>query len=260
MVFACLEGVWCYNSHQFRQRHASSPRQRFVGTLVICFGILSLVSPSLIFMQFVHIIHTRTHTYTHAHHRTYIHTQTHYITHNSQEAHGSLFLSWPRANLALTTVQHWREPSRQAWLKELWSRTSRAFWSRFVSPNQHCENFIEPCYYGHVPTAAPPEASVTTVDVVVGDGEEAVSLSKCTMKYVGKLDDGHVFDSANKFSFTIDAGEVIKGWDTGVKGMRVGGRRTITCPPKFAYGKRGSPPDIPPSATLTFDVTLLHVK
>eukprot|EP00041_Stephanoeca_diplocostata_P001025 m.18520 g.18520 ORF g.18520 m.18520 type:complete len:201 (-) comp11512_c0_seq1:35-637(-) len=113
---------------------------------------------------------------------------------------------------------------------------------------------------GHVPTAAPPEASVTTVDVVVGDGEEAVSLSKCTMKYVGKLDDGHVFDSANKFSFTIDAGEVIKGWDTGVKGMRVGGRRTITCPPKFAYGKRGSPPDIPPSATLTFDVTLLHVK
>lgn len=97
-------------------------------------------------------------------------------------------------------------------------------------------------------------------DVLVGDGDEAVSGSTCTMKYVGTLVDGTKFDSASKFTFTIDAGEVIKGWDQGVKGMRVGGRRKLVCPPKLGYGKRGSPPEIPGDATLHFTVTLVAVQ
>ena len=71
-------------------------------------------------------------------------------------------------------------------------------------------------------------------------------------------------DSANIYtahcSFTIGAGEVIKGWDIGVKGMRVGGRRKLTIPAKLGYGKRGSPPEIPGDATLCFDIKLLAVK
>jgi len=108
-------------------------------------------------------------------------------------------------------------------------------------------------------TASAPKAVevVGMTDKKVGDGEEAVSGSQCIMKYIGTLEDGTKFDSASKFTFTIDAGEVIKGWDQGVKGMKVGGRRILVCPPKLAYGKRGSAPDIPPDATLQFDIKLL---
>ena len=69
-----------------------------------------------------------------------------------------------------------------------------------------------------------------------------------------------ICSSASKFTFTIDAGEVIKGWDQGVKGMRVGGKRTLVCPPTLGYGKRGSPPEIPGDATLHFTVTLIAVQ
>ena len=80
------------------------------------------------------------------------------------------------------------------------------------------------------------------------------------MSYTGTLNDGMKFDSAARFSFTIDAGEVIKGWDQGIKGMKVGGHRILTVPSKLGYGKRGSPPEIPGDADLTFDVKLLAVK
>lgn len=80
------------------------------------------------------------------------------------------------------------------------------------------------------------------------------------MKYRGTLEDGTDFDTASKFEFTLGAGEVIKGWDNGIEGMRVGGKRRLTIPPKLGYGRRGSPPEIPPSATLVFDVELLAVK
>lgn len=80
------------------------------------------------------------------------------------------------------------------------------------------------------------------------------------MKYRGTLEDGTEFDAASKFAFTLGAGEVIKGWDEGIEGMRVGGERRLTIPPKLGYGKRGSPPEIPPDATLVFDVELLAVK
>lgn len=113
---------------------------------------------------------------------------------------------------------------------------------------------------GHTPTAAPPGQSVDVTDISLGDGDEAVVGSECTMKYVGTLEDGAQFDAAPKFDFTLGGGEVIKGWDIGVLGMKVGGRRRLVCPPQFGYGKRGSPPEIPPNATLHFDITLKAVR
>ena len=81
------------------------------------------------------------------------------------------------------------------------------------------------------------------------------------MKYVGTLQDGGAqFDRAAHFSFTLGIGEVIKGWDEGVKGMREGERARLVVPPKLGYGKRGSPPEIPGDATLVFDVTLNKIS
>ena len=77
------------------------------------------------------------------------------------------------------------------------------------------------------------------------------------VRYEGRLLDGTVFDGAPSFTFLLGGGEVIKGWDQGVQGMRKGEQRRLTIPPKLGYGKRGSPPEIPPDATLVFDVTLL---
>jgi FKBP-type peptidyl-prolyl cis-trans isomerase len=77
-----------------------------------------------------------------------------------------------------------------------------------------------------------------------------------TVKYVGTLDNGVQFDAANSFNFTLGAGDVIKGWDKGIVGMRVGGKRKLVVPSKLGYGKRGCAPDIPPNATLHFVVTL----
>jgi len=114
---------------------------------------------------------------------------------------------------------------------------------------------------GQAPPPPPAEETVDIVDMKVGTGEAATSGSVCTMSYTGTLKEGGVkFDSANKFSFTIDAGEVIKGWDVGVKGMKVGGERKLTVPAKLGYGKRGSLPEIPGDADLCFDVKLLSVK
>jgi len=114
---------------------------------------------------------------------------------------------------------------------------------------------------GHEPPPPPPQETVDIIDVKVGSGEIAGSGSTCTMSYTGTLQDGgDKFDSASKFSFTIGAGEVIKGWDIGVKGMKVGGQRKLTVPAKLGYGKRGSPPEIPGDAVLCFDVKLINVK
>lgn len=77
------------------------------------------------------------------------------------------------------------------------------------------------------------------------------------MRYIGKLTNGKVFDSNTKgkpFSFKLGRGEVIKGWDEGVTGMKIGEERRLTCPPQLAYGSRGAPPDIPKNATLVFDI------
>ena len=85
------------------------------------------------------------------------------------------------------------------------------------------------------------------------------------MHYVGTLlADGSKFDSSRdrpgNFKFVIGKGQVIKGWDKGIEGMKVGGKRVLVIPPKLGYGKRGSPPEIPGDATLVFDVELLAVR
>lgn len=101
-------------------------------------------------------------------------------------------------------------------------------------------------------------------DEVVGTGTEALSGKKVTVNYVGTLTDGTKFDSSydrnEPFSFTLGAGEVIKGWDEGVAGMKIGGKRKLTIPSNLAYGDNGVPGAIPGGATLIFEVELLKVE
>lgn len=81
------------------------------------------------------------------------------------------------------------------------------------------------------------------------------------VKYVGKLAaNGRVFDQSKSFKFRLGVGEVIKGWDRGIVGMRVGDRRRLTIPPQMAYGPKGVKGSIPPNATLVFEVELVSVK
>ena len=107
---------------------------------------------------------------------------------------------------------------------------------------------------------APPEEKVEIKDVSEGEGAAAVSGDTVTMKYKGKLDDGSVFDSGSGFTFTIDGGEVIKGWDIGIKGMKEGGKRKLKVPAKLGYGKRGAMPEIPPNSQLNFVVQLQKIN
>jgi FKBP-type peptidyl-prolyl cis-trans isomerase FkpA len=94
-----------------------------------------------------------------------------------------------------------------------------------------------------------------------GQGQEAKVGDRVTVHYVGTLLNGAKFDSSRDrgegFSFRLGRGEVIKGWEQGVQGMRVGELRKLTIPPGLAYGARGFPPVIPPNSTLVFEVELL---
>lgn len=113
-----------------------------------------------------------------------------------------------------------------------------------------------------------PQASNTNglkiEDEKVGTGTEAVAGKSVTVNYVGTLLDGTKFDSSydrnQPFTFNLGAGEVIKGWDQGVAGMKIGGKRKLTIPADLGYGAAGAPPVIPPNATLVFEVELLEVK
>lgn len=100
-------------------------------------------------------------------------------------------------------------------------------------------------------------------DVRIGTGKEAFSGSNVTVHYVGTLVSGKKFDSSRDrrtpFTFNLGAGEVIKGWDRGVRGMKEGGIRKLTIPPELGYGSRGAGAAIPPNSTLIFEVELLKV-
>ena len=111
-------------------------------------------------------------------------------------------------------------------------------------------------------------ASLSIEDLVVGQGDTASSGQRVTVHYTGWLDNsgnqGAKFDSSRDrnepFTFALGRGQVIKGWDEGVQGMRVGGQRRLIIPPSLGYGQRGAPGAIPPNATLIFDVELLKVQ
>jgi FKBP-type peptidyl-prolyl cis-trans isomerase len=106
-------------------------------------------------------------------------------------------------------------------------------------------------------------AELQIEDLRPGTGAEAKSGDNVTVHYVGTLTDGKKFDSSRDrgkgFPFRLGAGQVIKGWDQGVAGMKIGGLRKLTIPPHLAYGAGGFPPVIPPNSTLVFEVELLSV-
>jgi FKBP-type peptidyl-prolyl cis-trans isomerase len=101
-------------------------------------------------------------------------------------------------------------------------------------------------------------------DVTTGTGPEATPGQTAVVHYTGWLTDGTKFDSSRDrgqpFSFPLGGGQVIAGWDEGVAGMKVGGRRKLVIPSDLGYGPQGSPPVIPPAATLVFDVELLELR
>lgn len=119
------------------------------------------------------------------------------------------------------------------------------------------------------PAAAAPAVASQQIDTVVGTGKEAVAGNTAVVNYTGWLYEpaaeqqrGKQFDSSigrEPFSFQLGAGQVIKGWDTGVQGMKVGGKRTLIVPAEMGYGAGGAGP-IPPNATLVFEVELLDVR
>ena len=115
-----------------------------------------------------------------------------------------------------------------------------------------------------VPDGDPP-AQLETEDIVVGDGPEAKTGDTVSMQYVGvNYSNGKEFDASwergEPFTFQLGSGQVIPGWDQGIPGMKVGGRRQLIIPPDLAYGEAGSPPSIGPNETLIFVVDLTDVQ
>ena len=106
-----------------------------------------------------------------------------------------------------------------------------------------------------------PEGKLEVAEKAAGKGAPAQSGDTVSVNYVGKLTDGKVFDQSRgkPFSFKLGSGQVIKGWDQGLLGMKVGSKRTLTIPPSLAYGARGFPPAIPPNSTLVFDVEMVQI-
>ena len=101
-------------------------------------------------------------------------------------------------------------------------------------------------------------------DIKIGEGNEVKKFDIVTVNYTGTLDDGTKFDSSlnpgrTPFRFTVGAGQVIKGWDEGLMGMKVGGKRKLTIPPELGYGSRDNGP-IPANSTLIFDIDLLGIE
>lgn len=101
-------------------------------------------------------------------------------------------------------------------------------------------------------------------DIKTGTGKEAATGNTISVHYTGTLESGNKFDSSldrgQPFTFTLGEGRVIEGWDKGLVGMKEGGKRKLTIPFSMGYGETGYPPDIPPNATLIFEVDLLKVE
>lgn len=119
------------------------------------------------------------------------------------------------------------------------------------------------CGGGSDAPTAPASGPLVSRDVVVGDGPVVEVGDTVTVDYVGRLADGTEFDNSyvrgTPYTFTVGVGQVIRGWDQGVPGMRVGGQRSLTIPPNLAYGST-PPPGIPANATLVFDIELHSIQ
>jgi FKBP-type peptidyl-prolyl cis-trans isomerase len=112
--------------------------------------------------------------------------------------------------------------------------------------------------------SAPKPAGLVKEDTKLGTGPEAKTGDHVSVHYTGTLTDGTKFDSSldrkEPFEFSLGEGQVIKGWDQGVVGMKKGGKRKLTIPSELGYGANGSPPKIPPNATLVFEIELLGIN
>lgn len=108
------------------------------------------------------------------------------------------------------------------------------------------------------------ESGLMIQEIKEGSGKEAQTGNYVTVHYSGWLPDGKLFDSSVKrnkpFTVKLGTGQVIQGWEEGIQGMKVGGKRRLTIPPEIAYGAEGYPGAIPPNATLVFDIELLSVR
>jgi peptidylprolyl isomerase len=134
-------------------------------------------------------------------------------------------------------------------------------------PPQASAPAIEPSQSTMSPVVVPPppvaEGGLRIQEVLPGHGRPAKAGDKLTVHYVGTLQDGTEFDSSKKrqqpFVFELGKNHVISGWEKGLVGMRVGGRRRLEIPPDLAYGERGAGGKIPPNATLLFEIDLLSI-
>ena len=128
-----------------------------------------------------------------------------------------------------------------------------------AGPNNSAANSPSPT----VAASTAPAGKLESTDEVVGTGDEAVAGKTVSVNYLGTLTDGTKFDSSydrnQPFEFRLGAGEVIKGWDEGVAGMKVGGKRKLVIPPDLGYGAQANG-KIPANSTLVFEVELLAVK
>ena len=108
------------------------------------------------------------------------------------------------------------------------------------------------------------DSGLKYIDLIVGKGKVAKKGNSVEVHYVGRLTDGSIFDSSRKhgktFMFELGNRDVIQGWDIGVAGMKEGGKRKLIIPPALGYVAQGSPPVIPPNATLEFEIDLIKVR
>ena len=134
--------------------------------------------------------------------------------------------------------------------------TATILWAQTAAPNTNAPTKV-------TGDAVKTASGLQYWDIKVGTGAEAKPGNKVTVHYTGWLTSGKKFDSSvdahQPFAFTLGKGDVIKGWDEGVTGMKVGGKRQLRIPPELAYGEAGYKTIIPPNATLIFDVQLLAV-
>jgi peptidylprolyl isomerase len=139
-----------------------------------------------------------------------------------------------------------------------------AAWAASPTPTPAPAGAAKPTAKAAEPKLITAKSGLKYADLEVGTGAEVKTGMLVLVDYEGRLANGEKFDSSydrrEPFSFKIGAGQVIQGWEEGVIGMKVGGKRKLVIPPDLAYGEAGAPPRIPPNATLTFEVKVLKVS